>query len=363
MKNFNLLKILLVTFILLIISAVDTFASQSSPDYKEISNATQKYDKLNLLDSVSYKEEGLSSDFPGIVRKLMQALFIQIKSTWRFFAEIVIVCIISSLLTSLITNKDLSQISGYACYCICAYLMISSFKLLSNTCIEAIRNVTDYMKILIPTYASAVAGCGYVSTASGMQSIFMIISLFISDIISKFIFPLLYYCGLLTSVNGISSSINFSRMINLISKIIKYATGVIMTVFAGIIGFSGMASGAGDNVAVKTIKYTVSNFVPVVGTCLSDALNSIVSSSLALKNAIGYIGFLVLISLCIIPVIKIGFSIVILRLCASVADLFSQSNFGVMIDSVCDVLSTMVSMLIFIIAVFVLIIGVLVSIG
>ena len=174
---------------------------------------------------------------------------------------------------------------------------------------------------------------------------------------------LLYYSCLFTSVNGISTSLDFTIVIKLISKMIKYAIGAVMTIFAGIIGFAGFSTGTGDNVAVKTIKYTVSNFVPIVGTCLSDALNSITQSSIAVKNSIGYVGFIGIISLCLIPVIKVGVSIVVLRLSASVASLFLENHLGTMIDAICDIMATMVSMLVFIIAIFILVIGIMTSAG
>ena len=242
-------------------------------------------------------------------------------------------------------------------------LVLSEFRIISDLCLNTITNTNDFMSFSIPVYASVVSGCGYGATATTMQSAFIFISVLISNFIVKIIYPLLYFCGIMTAVNGVSSYVNLSRFVKLISKIIKYAVGIVTTIFAGILTFAGLSSNVGDNVAIKTIKFTVSSFVPVVGTCLSDALNSIIGSSHILKNSMGYIGYIALISVCFIPIIKLSISILIFRLCASIAELFSETQISSMIDSVCDVLSTMISMVVFIMAVFVLIIGIMISVG
>ena len=332
-------------------------------EYEDIYSEIQQYDKTNLLSDYNYESTDYSLNSKHIMNKLLDVLLSEIKSSWKLLAKITFVCILSAVIKSFSFKSEIRELCTFSYSGICIIFILSEFKVISDLCLSAITNTNDYMSFSVPLYASAVSGCGYTATASTMQSIFIFLSVIISNFIVKVVYPLLYFCGIMTAVNGISSYINLSRFIKIISKIIKYALGIITTIFAGIITFAGLSSNAGDNIAIKTIKFTISNFVPVVGTCLSDALNSIIGSSHILKNSLGYIGYIVLISVCLIPVIKLGISVIIFRLSASVADLFSETNISTVIDSVCDVLSTMVSILVFVIAVFVLIIGIMLSVG
>ncbi len=46
-------------------------------------------------------------------------------------------------------------------------------------------------------------------------------------------------------------------------------------------------------------------FVPIVGKFLNDAFDTVVSSSLLIKNGIGVVGLVVLLMICLFPLIKI----------------------------------------------------------
>lgn len=357
-------KIFLMVLILVVINMNKCcYAYESSPETEQMYEAAEKYDESGIIREIDVFDDDYITESNYILKKTLSVLLKEIKASWKYLAQIIFVCILSSILKSFASKKEICEIGSFACFCVCAAFVLSGFKLISDTCLNTTRNINDFMSLSLPVYASVVAECGYTVTATTMQGIFMLVSVLISNFIVELIYPLLYFCGLLTSVNGISSHINLSRFIKLISKVIKYSVGITMTIFAGIITFSGLSSGAGDNIAIKTIKYTVSNFVPVVGTCLSDALSSVIGSGHILKNNMGYVGFLCLISVCLFPLIKVAISILIFRLSASAAEMFMESNISSMIDSVCDILAAMVSMLLFIMAVFMLIIGIMASTG
>ncbi len=357
-KIFISILIILIFFCYESCWASDTYLNAES-FYDEV----KKYDESDIIKVINSNDSDYMSDSEYITKKIFKLFFEEISTSWKYIAEIIFVCVISSLLKSFVSKKEICDVGGFSCFCVCVMFILSGFKLVSDICLHAIENINEFMSFSLPVYASVVAEGGFTVTATTMQSIFMFISVIISNFIVKFIYPLLYLCGLLASVNGISSNINLTRFVKLISKVIKYFVGVIMTIFAGIITFAGISSASGDNIAIKTIKFTVSNFVPVVGACLSDALNSFIGSSLVLKNNIGYISFLGLMSVCIVPIIKSAVSILVFRLSASVAELFSETTVSSMIDSVCDIMSTMVSMLVFVVAVFVLIMGIMASTG
>src|SRR5699024_11936825 len=80
--------------------------------------------------------------------------------------------------------------------------------------------------------------------------------------------------------------------------------GASLTVFIGIMSMYGIASKV-DGVTVRTAKFAVDKFVPIVGKFLSDAMDTVVGCSAVLKNAVGVIGLFTLFLICIIPIIKI----------------------------------------------------------
>ncbi len=341
--------------------AKDTDGAKDSQAYKEISDVINKYDTMNFMGDISKNNH---HNIPGkIFEKISDALFSELKKSLKTLVSVVLICTLLSVLKAFISKSALAEVSEYGVYCICGVAVLLIFKTINDACINTIDNLSDFMDIAVPTYVIMLTGCGYATMAISVQSLFMSISLLITHVIKDVVCPVLFCSGLLSVVSGVSDVINLSGFIALISKTIKYILGVIMTIFAGVMVFSGLSSSATDSLAVQTAKFAISNFVPVVGGCLSSALNGMKQSSILLKNNMGFAGFLILISFCIMPVLKIFVSVFSLKLGASIVHMFSETKLAAMLDSVCDVLVTMGSLVIFVAVIYILIIGVIASVG
>ncbi len=341
--------------------AENNYFENSKETYDEFLNAASEYDNLNITQTGETQKDKSRAD--RIFEKIYEFLFSEIKASVKILFSVVFICMLGSLIKVFVTKQSLAEAGEFGIYCMCGGIVISGFKTITDICNVTIKNLSDFMDIAVPTYASLLVGSGFGSLAVSMQSLFMVISVFITHIIKNLICPLLFCCGLVSVAGGISSAIDISKFIKLFSKTVKYILGIVMTIFAGIITFSGLSSSAADSLTVTTAKFAVSNFVPVVGGCLSSVLNGITQSSVALKNNLGYIGFLVLFSICIIPVIKVFVLVISFKLSASLAQIFSETKLGTMLDSVCEVLVTMGALVLLVTSVFVLIIGVIASVG
>ena len=60
------------------------------------------------------------------------------------------------------------------------------------------------------------------------------------------------------------------------------------------------------NYGTRTQRANQSNFIPIVGKILGDSLDTVMSCSNILKNAVGIVGVVVIISICISPIIKLA---------------------------------------------------------
>ena len=81
----------------------------------------------------------------------------------------------------------------------------------------------------------------------------------------------------------------------------------MFTIYLGLVSIQGLYVTNIDNFTVKTAKFAVGNFIPVVGGFVSDSFDIILSSSQLIKNVFGGIGLILLVGICLIPIIKIQF--------------------------------------------------------
>ena len=67
----------------------------------------------------------------------------------------------------------------------------------------------------------------------------------------------------------------------------------------------GISAGSFDSVSIRTTKFALKTYVPLVGGYLSDGFNLIMASSVLIKNAVGTAGLLLIFVSIISPVLTI----------------------------------------------------------
>jgi stage III sporulation protein AE len=106
-----------------------------------------------------------------------------------------------------------------------------------------------------------------------------------------------------------------------------------MTIFIAIITIRSIAAKSLDLVTMKTAKFAVDSFIPVVGKTLSDAISTVAGYTVLLKNAISSIGLIVVIVIMLLPIIKILIMAFIYKLTAALIEPISDKKVVSVIDS------------------------------
>ena len=98
----------------------------------------------------------------------------------------------------------------------------------------------------------------------------------------------------------------------------------MLTIFVGLLSLEGTLSSGVDGLTAKTAKAAISNFIPVVGKVLGDSIDTVIGCASILKNAVGIVGVVIIIGICITPIIKLATLTIIYHLgaalCQPIAD-------------------------------------------
>ena len=98
-------------------------------------------------------------------------------------------------------------------------------------------------------------------------------------------------------------------------------------------GITGVVSGSADAVRLKATKLTISGMVPVVGSILSDASESILVGAGIMKNTVGVYGLLVILALWIEPFLTIGLQYLLLKATVAICETFDTKDVSGVIKS------------------------------
>lgn len=268
---------------------------------------------------------GINDILMGIVRFFLNDVILNTK----LLGELIILTIICAILQNLekaFENDTVSNLAYYACYLVLIIIVIKSFTIAVGIGRDTINKMVDFMIALLPVLLTLLASVGGITSASIFDPVIMVVVQVVSNVIRDIILPAVFLIAVLSIVNNLSDSFKVSKLAGLLKQICVWILGIILTVFIGIITIRGSTSQTFDQVAVKTAKFAVDNFIPVVGKSLSDAVSTIAGYSLILKDAISTVGLIALVITCIFPLLKIISMIFIYKIAGAIIEPISDKR-------------------------------------
>lgn len=191
---------------------------------------------------------------------------------------------------------------------------------------ETVTSMTEYGKLLFPVLAGALAAQGAVSASAAVYAGSAFFSSVLSTIIVNLVLPLLYSYFCLCIVDAATGDSLLKDLKNFSKWLISWVLKTVLYVFTAYIGITGIVSGTVDASAVKIAKLTISGMVPVVGSIISDASETILISAGVMKNAAGIYGILASIAIFVGPLVKIGAQYLLLKITAYICAVFSSKQ-------------------------------------
>ena len=259
--------------------------------------------KGNIVENLKEIGRGIASFF-----------FKEVISNFAIMGKLLILAIFCAILQNLHNAFEEDAIGRLAygiCYILVIIMAVGSFNDAMKIGVDAIDKMVGFMQALMPTLLALLAAVGGISSSAVFQPLLFSSITLITTFIKVFVMPLVLFSAVLSILNNLSESINISKLASLLKQIAIGALGLVLTAFTGVITVQGIASVSIDGATIRTAKFAVDNFIPIVGSFLSDAFDAVVSCSMILKNGIGIAGFIMLLLICSFPLIKM-FSIVLI---------------------------------------------------
>lgn len=235
-------------------------------------------------------------------------LFKELLVSTRLLIELLLISMLCAVLQNIQNSfggDSVSKIAYYACFLLMVIVIIKSFGQIVQLGRETIDNMIQFMNALMPTLVVLLAAVGGFASAATLDPIIMFAIKLISDIIRDIVLPMTVLVVIINIVDSISESIKITRLGVLVKQISTWMLGFVMTVFVGVVTIRSSASTTLDQLTLKTSKFVVDNFIPVVGKALSDAISTVAGYSLLLKDAVSIGGVIIMILICVFPLIKI----------------------------------------------------------
>ncbi|TAH63404.1 MAG: stage III sporulation protein AE [Gottschalkiaceae bacterium] len=310
------------------------------------SNTEEMFFKIDFSKMITSLIKGEKVfDEEKIITGIFKLIFREVVANSELLAKLLILSIICSVLTNLQSafEKDtVGEIAFYVCYIILISLSIKSFVIAMQITWNAINNMVILMQTLLPILLVLLVAVGGITSSSLFKPIILGTLSIISTLIRDGILPLVLYSTIIGIICKISSRIQITKISSLIRQISVGIMGISLTIFIGIISIQGATASKVDGVTIRTAKFAVDKFVPIVGKFLSDIMETVVGCSVVLKNAVGAIGMISLFLICIIPIIKILSLILIYKIAGALIEPMTNSR---IVDCLSEISKSLVMLL------------------
>lgn len=298
-----------------------------------------------ILNSAIKGEIDNTTIYKKILNKLGNEVQTGIKSLACILAIIIIHSILKSISESL-ENDSVSKLIYYVQYIAIITIIMGNFSDIINLVKETTTNLIGFMNTLIPVLISLMVYTGSITTTSILEPIILFMINFIGNLIQDILIPVIL---IITSIS-IISKISDRVQINKISKFLKSSTvwllGTILTIFVGVVSLEGTLSSSVDGITAKTAKAIVSSAVPVVGKILGDVVDSVLGCGVILKNAVGFVGVIITIGICILPILKLTVLTFSYKLVASISEVIADEKIVKLLDEIADIFKILLAILV-----------------
>lgn len=283
--------------------AIDKYLAEINSDLKSY------MPEINMEEMVSKLARGeLGFSASAVFKGLLKFLFREIVANSKLLGQLLILSVLCAILQNVQTAFEkgtVGKAAWYVCFMVLLTLALGSFTMAIQTGREAIEDMVSFMHSIIPVLLTLLTAMGNVTTAALFHPVtFMVLST-ISTLIKNVVFPLIFFAVVLGLANNVTSRVEVSKLAGLLKQWSIGLLGLFFTVFIGFLAVQGIAGSVANGVAMRTAKFGIGVFIPVVGKLFSDTLEAVVGTSLLLKNAVGLVGILAVFFICAFPVLKI----------------------------------------------------------
>ena len=268
-------------------------------------------------------------DNAKIYRKVLNIFGVEIKQSIKTLISILVIVVIHSILKSIsdnLENGNVAKIIYYVQYIIIVSIIMSNFTEIISLIKETANNLVGFMNLLLPILITLMTYTGSIVTGGLIQPIILFMVNLIGNIIQSILIPFVLIIAVLSIVTKISDKVQVTKITKFFKSSITWFLGIILTIFVGVLSLEGTLSSSIDGITAKTAKAVVSNIIPVVGKFLGDTVDSVLGCGVILKNALGVVGIVVILGICVMPVIKLGILTLIYNLAAGIIEPVSDEK-------------------------------------
>lgn len=312
-------------------SALDKFLSGISEDFRTLFG-----DDVAATAKAIVKGEyaGSFNEFFSVMIKGISKSVLDVLPTVLTLVAIAVLYSLLGGFTSGFVQKPTEKLIYFATYSTMILIVMVEvggvIKLTTNT----IDNVSVLMEGIFPILLTLTTLLGGVTSSAVFKPMMSTLVTVITVFVSRLIIPMFIASIAFSIVGNLTKSVKLDKLTEFFKSSATYILGGAFGIFIAFLTFQGLTGGVIDSISVKTAKFAMQSYIPILGGYLSDGFDLMMASIVLIKNSVGVIGLLMLLSVIVLPTVKIILLSLGLKLASGIIEPISDSKFSKMLSDV-----------------------------
>ena len=214
--------------------------------------------------------------------------------------------------------------------------------LIESAC-EGIRQGTGILLGGVPVLCGILTASGHTFSGSTLSILTVAAGNVGSLLASAFLVPVLQAFLALSSISCLYPKLRLQAFCSALLKAVRWTLVFVVSIYSALLSMQGSLASSADAASLKAMRLSVSSFVPVVGSAVSDAISAVQASLGLLRGGLGSFAILTLLVLFVPGMIAGGLWIFASCLLGGACELFSLSQVKPFFTSCRDVLQTLLA--------------------
>ncbi len=322
-------------------------------DFSDFDNFINKLEYDGFREGVQKFIESIINgngevDVTGLIKTLGDGVVKELFGFLPVFLSIILISVLSSTLgtfSSKIAQNATESIVRFVCLAGIVVLLLTVIL----GAVDSVKNTVglfgEFINVAFPILITLLSVIGGGSAVGVFSPYVGILSTFILNFVQTVIIPAFLACLTLSIVGYLTKSIKLTGIRKFIKSASEYGLGAIFGLFCTILGAQSIVSSSFNAISIKTTKFALSSYVPILGGYLSDGFDVVIAGSILIKNALGLTGVVIILLIILLPLIKLIVLSLALKLTSGIVESFSSNGISEMLNSISSSIKILISVL------------------
>lgn len=252
-------------------------------------------------------EEGLHGiSGREVAQWVFDLFFYEFVASKSYFLQILCFTAVFAILKNILDMKNgyISQMSFLLIYGTLMTMLMQSFLVIAQVAQDGIGEMTKYLTVLVPVYATTLMVSGSAASAGAFYELSFLLMMALEWMMRILFVPGIHIYLLLHLLDQLFLEEKFTKLAEMIERGIQTSLRAGLAFVVGLSCIQAMITPAKDRLTESLVVNSVSA-VPGMGSVLGSTGDILLSCGLLIKNSVGVTALLLLVAICLVPLLKV----------------------------------------------------------